>query len=103
MGLTRDLSDPIPRARLRRRGIPRANPKAVAPRSNVGFLARHPGGVIQALLFSLVAIITLQNVESTSIDVLFWSVPAFPKLVLIFVSMLAGAVAWELARRWIRR
>ena len=69
----------------------------------LGFLARHPGRVIQALLFSLVAIITLQNVESTSIDVLFWSVPAFPKLVLIFVSMLAGAVAWELARRWIRR
>lgn len=69
----------------------------------LGFLARHPGGVVQALLFSLVAIITLQNVESTSIDVLFWSVPAFPKLVLIFVSMLAGAAAWELARRWIRR
>jgi hypothetical protein len=68
-----------------------------------GFLARHPGGAIQFVLFSLVAIVVLQNVESTSIDVLFWSVPAFPKLVLIFVSMLVGAAAWEVGRRWIRR
>jgi uncharacterized integral membrane protein len=49
------------------------------------------------------AIIILQNVESTSIDVLFWSVPALPKLVLIFVSMFVGAAAWELTRRWMRR
>lgn len=69
----------------------------------LGFLARHPGGVVQFVLFSLAAIVVLQNVESTSIDVLFWSIPAFPKLVLIFVSMLVGAAAWEVVRRWIRR
>lgn len=69
----------------------------------VRFVSRHPGGVAQCVVFLLVAIIVLQNVESTSIDVLFWSVPALPKLVLIFVSMLVGAIAWELARRWIRR
>ena len=69
----------------------------------LGFVARHPGGVAQSVLFLLVAIIVLQNVESTSIDVLFWSVPAIPKLVLIFVSMLVGAAAWELIRRWLRR
>ena len=68
----------------------------------LGFVARHPGGVVQFVLLLLVAIIILQNVESTSIDVLFWSVPALPKLVLIFVSMLVGAAAWELVRRWIR-
>ncbi len=69
----------------------------------LGFVARHPGGAIQSVLFLLVGIITLQNLESTSIDVLFWSVPALPKLVLIFVSMLVGAAAWELMRRWILR
>jgi hypothetical protein len=69
----------------------------------LGFVARNPGGVVQFALLLLVAIVILQNVESTSIDVLFWSVPALPKLVLIFVSMLVGAAAWELMRRWIRR
>jgi uncharacterized integral membrane protein len=68
-----------------------------------GFLARHPIGVIQSLFFSLIAIIVLQNLESTSFDVLFWSIPTFPKLVLIFVSMLVGAGAWELLRRWLQR
>lgn len=69
----------------------------------LGLVARHPGGVVQLVLLLLVAIVVLQNVESTSIDVLFWSVPDFPKLVLILVSMLVGAAAWEIARRWIRR
>lgn len=69
----------------------------------LGLVARHPGGIVQLVLLLLVAIVVLQNVESTSIDVLFWSVPDFPKLVLILVSMLVGAAAWELARRWIRR
>jgi uncharacterized integral membrane protein len=69
----------------------------------LGLLARHPAGVVRVVAFSLLAIIILQNVESTSIDVLFWSVPALPKLVLIFVSMFVGAAAWELTRRWMRR
>jgi len=74
-----------------------------AVRRILGLLARHPGGVIQFLLLLLAAIVILQNVESTSIDLLFWSIPAFPKLVLILVSMLVGAAIWEVARRWIRR
>lgn len=69
----------------------------------VGFVARHPAGLVQSLLAVLLAIVVLQNVEPTSVDVLFWSFPAFPKLVLILVSMLVGAIAWELLRRWFRR
>jgi len=81
--------------------------EANSPRSTfrriVGFVARHPAGLAQSLLALLLAIIVLQNVEPTSVDVLFWSFAAFPKLVLILVSMLVGAIAWELLRRWIRR
>ena len=62
-------------------------------------IVRNPYRTVQVVFFSLVAIIILQNLESTSIDVLFWSFAALPKLVLIFVSMVVGAVAWELARR----
>lgn len=69
----------------------------------LGLLARHPGGVVQLFLLLLAVIVILQNVESTSVDVLFWSIPDFPKLVLILVSMLVGAAIWEVARRWIRR
>ena len=68
----------------------------------LGLLARHPGRVVQFLLFLLAAIVILQNLESTSIDVLFWSIADLPKLVLILVSMLVGAAIWEVARRWIR-
>ena len=54
-------------------------------------------------LIVLLAIVVLQNLEPTSIDVLFWSVPSLPKLVLILVAMLAGGVLWEIARRLIPR
>lgn len=74
-----------------------------ALRRVVGLVARHPVGVVQLVLSSLLAIIILQNVEPTSIDVLFWSIAAFPKLLLILGSMLVGAVAWEIVRRWINR
>jgi hypothetical protein len=69
----------------------------------LAFVVRHPIGVVQFVFFSLVAIIILQNLESTSIDVLFWSVSTLPKLVLICFSMLIGAAAWELLRRWFWR
>ena len=69
----------------------------------VAFVVRHPIGIVQFVFFSLVAIIILQNLESTSIDVLFWSVSTLPKLILILFSMLIGAAAWELLRRWIWR
>jgi uncharacterized integral membrane protein len=65
----------------------------------VAFAVRHPIGIVQFVFFSLVAIIILQNLESTSIDVLFWSVSTLPKLVLICLSMLIGAAAWEFLRR----
>ena len=69
----------------------------------VAFVVRHPIGIVQFVFFALVAIIILQNLESTSIDVLFWSVSTLPKLVLICLSMLIGAAIWELLRRWFRR
>ena len=65
----------------------------------VAFVRRHPIGIVQAVFFLLVVIIILQNLEPTSIDVLFWSVSTLPKLILICFSMLIGAGAWELLRR----
>ena len=62
-------------------------------------MIRNPYRTAQVVFFSLVAIVILQNLETTSIDVLFWSFASLPKLVLIFVSMVVGAVAWELVRR----
>lgn len=67
------------------------------------FVGRHPSGIAQTVFFSLVAIIILQNLEPTTIDVLFWSYPGFPKLVLILFSMGVGAAAWELVRRSLGR
>ena len=69
----------------------------------VAFAMRHPIGIVQFVFFSLVVIIILQNLESTSIDVLFWSVSTFPKLVLICFSMLIGAATGYLLRRWFWR
>jgi uncharacterized integral membrane protein len=67
------------------------------------FVVRHPVGVAQGIFFVLVTIIVLQNLESTSIDLLFWSVETFPKLVLILVAMGIGAAAWEVVRRFLIR
>jgi uncharacterized integral membrane protein len=86
-----------------------SSPKTESPRSGsalgsaAGFAARHPSGLLQVVFFLLVGIIVLQNLEPTTIDVLFWSFPGFPKLVLILFSMVVGAVAWEIARRFFRR
>jgi len=67
------------------------------------FVARHPIGIVQSILYLLIAIIVFQNIEPTSFNVLFWSIPTFPKLILIIVSMLVGAASWELLRRWYGR
>lgn len=67
------------------------------------FVGRHPIGVSQGVFFLLVGIVALQNLEPTPIDILFWSAPALPKLVLILLSMLVGGAAWELLRRSLRR
>lgn len=83
-------------------------PGGEAPRaSGLGRVARligrHPAGAAQGLFIALLAIVVLQNQEPTSIDVLFWSTPLLPKLVLILVAMLAGGVLWEIARRLLSR
>ena len=62
-------------------------------------VVRNPFRAAQFVFFALVGIVILQNLESTSIDVLFWSFAALPKLILIFISMVVGAAAWELVRR----
>ena len=62
-------------------------------------IVHNPLRTVQVVFFTLVAIIVLQNLEATSIDVLFWSIAALPKLVLIFFAMIVGAIAWELIRR----
>jgi len=68
-----------------------------------GRIARHPRGVAQGIGFALLAIIVLQNFESTSVDVLFWTISELPKLVLIFLAMIIGALGWEILRRtWLR-
>ena len=67
---------------------------------NVGsFIVRSPMRATQLLFFFLIAIVIVQNLETTSIDVLFWSITSLPKLVLIFLSMVVGALAWELVLR----
>ena len=66
------------------------------------FIVQNPIRTAQLVFFSLIAIIILQNLESTSIDVLFWSIASLPKLVLIFFSMVVGAAAWEITRRLMR-
>lgn len=66
------------------------------------FVGRHPLGVLQGVAFALVAIVVLQNLEPVQIEVLFWSVPEVPKLVLMLIAMLVGAAAWEVLRRALR-
>lgn len=68
-------------------------------RSAGRYVAAHPLGVLQAVFFALVVVIVLQNLEPTSLDVLFWSIPVLPKLVLVVVAMAIGGLIWEIARR----
>ena len=78
---------------------PKANGIGSKFRRAAQFSIQNPIRTNQFVFFSLVAIIILQNFETTSIDVLFWSITSLPLLVLIFLSMVVGAVAWELLRR----
>jgi hypothetical protein len=70
--------------------------------AGVSFIGRHPVGVAQLCAALLIMIVVLQNVEPTSIDLLFWSIAHVPKLVLILASMVAGGLTWELLRRRLR-
>ncbi len=63
------------------------------------WLVTHPIGALQILAVIVVAIIVLQNLEPTSIDILFWTLVDIPKLLLLLASMLAGGLIWELLRR----
>jgi len=67
------------------------------------WLVSHPIGALQILAVILVAIIVLQNLEPTSIDILFWTLVDIPKLLLLLASMLAGGLIWELLRRSLLR
>lgn len=67
------------------------------------WLAAHPIGFLQILAVMLIAIIVLQNLEPTSIDILFWTLVDIPKLLLLLASMLAGGLIWELLRRSLLR
>lgn len=66
------------------------------------WLITHPLGALQILLALLAIIIVFQNLEPTSIDILFWTLVDVPKLVLLMASMLFGAVVWETLRRVLR-
>lgn len=69
----------------------------------LAFLGAHPVGVIWAVLLLLLLVVILQNVEPVRIDVLFWSLPFVPKLVLILVAMAVGGALTEGARMLLRR
>lgn len=67
------------------------------------WLMTHPMGALQILLVVMAIIVVFQNLEPTSIDILFWTLVDIPKLVLLMASMLFGALAWETLRRVLRR
>ncbi|MDX1407962.1 MAG: hypothetical protein R3330_07505 [Saprospiraceae bacterium] len=67
------------------------------------WLVTHPVGALQILAVLLLAIVVLQNLEPTSIDILFWTLVNIPKLLLLLASMLAGGLIWELLRRGLLR
>jgi uncharacterized integral membrane protein len=60
---------------------------------------KKPKFIVWTLALLLLAIVTLQNVEPTQVDFLFWSLPSMPKLVLILLSMIAGGVLALVAER----
>ena len=62
------------------------------------FLVEHWRAILRGLLIALLAVLVLQNVEPTRIDVLFWSLAEVPKLVLILASMLIGVAVWEILK-----
>jgi uncharacterized integral membrane protein len=61
-------------------------------------VARHWREILRGLMITVLAVVALQNVEPTRIDVLFWSIAELPKLVLIVASMLIGIAVWEILK-----
>ena len=64
-----------------------------------GWLQRHPGRALFLLGIALLMVIVFQNLEPTSLDVLFWTVAQVPKLVLLLGAMVLGALIWEVLRQ----
>jgi uncharacterized integral membrane protein len=90
-------------AQQERGGEPAKPARGPAWRRFGRFLAHHPVGVLQAVFIALVVIVVLQNLEPTTLDVLFWSIPGLPKLVMLLAAMAVGAAIWELLRRRLLR
>ena len=67
------------------------------------FLREHWRIILRGSLLGLVLILVLQNIEPTRIDLLFWSLPEVPKLVVILASLVVGALLWEGFRRSIAK
>jgi uncharacterized integral membrane protein len=59
----------------------------------------HRARLLRGLTLLLVVVIVLQNVEPTTIDVLFWSIARVPKLILIVASMGLGVLLWEIGKQ----
>ena len=66
------------------------------------FLLAHWVGAITSLALLLTGIVIAQNLEPVQFDLLFWSFPALPKLVVMLASMAVGAVLSETARLLLR-
>lgn len=67
------------------------------------WLISHPIGALQLIGLILLIIIVAQNLEPTSIDILFWTLVDIPKLLLLLISMVTGALVWELVKRTLLR
>ena len=67
------------------------------------WLISHPIGALQLIGLILLIIIVAQNLEPTSIDILFWTLVDIPKLLLLLISMVTGALVWEVAKRTLLR
>lgn len=63
------------------------------------WLISHPIGALQLVGLILLIVIVAQNLEPTSIDILFWTLVDIPKLLLLLISMVTGALVWELVKR----
>jgi len=60
------------------------------------FLLEHWRRILRRLAIALLAVVVLQNVEPTRIDVLFSSIAEVPKPVLILAAMLIAIAVWEI-------
>tara|TARA_B100000446_G_scaffold108199_1_gene101213 strand:- start:555 stop:848 length:294 start_codon:yes stop_codon:yes gene_type:complete len=67
------------------------------------WLLAHPLGALQLLGLVLLVIVVFQNLEPTSIDILFWTLADIPKLFMLLLSMILGALVWELIKRTLLR